>query len=175
MVILARAGQRCRMFCMAVCRFRELKAFEASTIKTQSDRSSSKQLLTACIAASTPEGCPTHSWREPVPSKMSWCVMDRTAFAMMRLTVLHMPIGQIPGFLSSATKWQARRGERPLGSTYTEHSFLASRDKEWQRSSKDLLNAEHSLLQQWASVPDGSPAPVVWRAARRMRWASRRS
>ena len=163
------------MLCMVVCRLRELKAFEASTSKTQSDESSSKQDLTACIAASTPEGCPAHNWREPAASRTSWRVMERTAFAMMRLTVSQIPMGRIPGFLSNATRRQARRGESPLGSTYTEHNFLANKDKEWQRSSEDLLKAVHSLLQQWASVPEGPPAPVVWSAASRMRRALRPS
>ena len=64
-------------------------------------------------------------------------------------------MGQTPGFLSSAIKWQATNAETPLGATYVVQSFLAKAAKEQNRSSED----KH--FQQEASVPEGSAAPSI--------------
>ena len=90
---------------------------------------------------------------------MSLLVTVRTALAMMRRAVSPMPIGLTPGFLSSAMRRQASRGEIH-GSRKVEQRRLAVRAKEWQRALEAVLKDVHSLLQVYASSPDGPAAPL---------------
>ena len=53
---------------------------------------------------------------------------------------------------------QASKGEIQFGSTKVEQRRLAVRAREWQRA------LEASLLQVYASSPDGPAAPLVFRA-----------
>ena len=84
---------------------------------------------------------------------------------MILCAVLQMTTGQTPGFLSSAINWQARKGERPIGSTKVVLRHLAINVKEWQRSLDAALKAVQSYLQHVASKPEGPAAHVVLRAA----------
>ena len=77
----------------------------------------------------------------------------------MRRAVSPMPIGLTPGFLSSAMRRQASRGEIH-GSRKVEQRRLAVRAKEWQRALEAVLKDVHSLLQVYASSPDGPAAPL---------------
>ena len=52
--ILAKDGQRTKMFLRAACRFKQLKALEASTWRTASASGESNTALIAWIAASQP-------------------------------------------------------------------------------------------------------------------------
>ena len=61
------------------------------------------------------------------------------------------------GYLSSAIKREASRGEMPFGSTRVVHNLLARRVQ--------------SLLQEWTSTPEGPPALLTHRAALRMQLA----
>ena len=79
--------------------------------------SESKAVLTACTAASIPEICPPHIWRQPEASWMSGFTIDSTALAIIPRAVFPIPIGRTPGFLSRAISWQAKRGEIDFGST----------------------------------------------------------
>ena len=56
------------------------------------------------------------------------------ALAMIRLAVSPTPIGQTPGFLSSATRREARRGARLAGSTNSVHKRFATPASDWHRS-----------------------------------------
>ena len=136
--------------------------------------SQSKAVLTVCTAASTPEICPPHIWRQLEASWMSGFITDSTAFAKIHLAVSPMPIGQTPGFLSRAISRQPRRGDIYLGSTYEVyiHILLASRAKEWHSSLDAPLKDVHSLLHPCASVPDGPADLVMFIAAERMTLAS---
>ena len=131
----------------------------------------SKAVLTACTAASMPEICPPHIWRQPEASCMSGFIPDSTAFAKIRRAVSPMPIGRTPGFLSRAISRQARRGDIDIGSTYEVH-ILATRAKEWHSSLDAPLKDVHSLLHSCASIPDGPADPVIFIAAVRMTLAS---
>ena len=114
---VASDGQRYLAFCRATCQLSELNALLASTSRTPSVFEFKNASLVAWTAASAPAICPAHSCRGPAASWMSPLVTSRMAMAIILLAVSNIPIGQTPGFLSSAIKRQARRGERPLGST----------------------------------------------------------
>ena len=81
-------------------------------------------------------------------------------------------MGRTPGHLSRAISRQARKLERPLGSTKDVQSRLARRAREWHSSCEALWKEVHNLLQQWASKPEGPAAPLVDKAAVRMAAAS---
>ena len=115
--MVVKGGHSLRMLWRATCLFRELNALLASARSTASFSSDSKAVRTACTAASFPDNCPPHSWRKPEASCTSHFVMESIALAIIRLAVSPMPIGQTLGFLSSAIRRQARRGETHLGST----------------------------------------------------------
>ena len=59
---------------------------------------------------------------------------------------------------------QASRGEIQLGSTKVEQRRLVVRAKEWQRALEAVLKDVYSLLQVYASSPDGPAATLVFRA-----------
>ena len=107
--MVASEGQILIILWRAVCLFRALKAFLASTRRTASVSSFWKVDRTAWTAASVPEGCPAHSWCEPAASRTSHRTIDSTALAMIRLAVWHTPIGRTPGFLLMAMRRQARK------------------------------------------------------------------
>ena len=58
------------------------------------------------------------------------------------------------------------------GFTYEEHSLLVTKEMAWHSSFEVFLKAVHNLLQPIASIPEGPPAPDVWRAATRIHCAS---
>ena len=62
MSMVASGGQSLLIFRRATWRFKELKAFVASTRRTASVSLESKAVLTACTAASIPAICPPHIW-----------------------------------------------------------------------------------------------------------------
>ena len=95
-------------------------------------------------------------------------MVHRMALEIILLAVSQIPMDLTPGHLSSAMRRYARKADRPLGLTCVVQSLLARRASEWQRSCEADLNEVHSLLQQCASIPEGSAAPLVWRAADRI-------
>ena len=134
-----------RMLWRVTCLFRELNALLASARSTASFSSDSKAARTACTAASIPDNCPLHSWRQPEASCTSDFVMESIALAIIRLAVSPMPLGRTPGFLSSAIRRQARRGETHLGSTRDVQSLFATRATELHRSVDAPLKAVHRV------------------------------
>ena len=84
-------------------------------------------------------------------------------------------IGLMPAFLLMEIRRQANRGEMLLGSTKEVQIRMATFERELQRSLEACLNAVHSLLQQYASRPEGPAEPCMWRAAVRIVEASRAS
>ena len=105
------------MLCRAVDLFSELKALLASASKTASQPSLSKADLMAWTAASIPDICPPHIWRQPEACWISGLTTLRTALATILRAVSPIPIGRTPGHLSSAIRRQERKEETDLGST----------------------------------------------------------
>ena len=93
---------------------------------------------------------------------------NRTTFAMIRLGVSHIPMGLTPGHLSRAIRRQAIRGATPQAATKVVHSRLAMATKAWHKSWQADLLEVYSLLQPYASMPEGPAAPLVRSAALRM-------
>ena len=103
---------------------------------------------------------------------MSPQVTDKMALVMIRRAVSQTPIGRTPGFLSSATRREARNDASPSGSTTEDAKRFAIRASEWQRSSDSFLNDVHMVLHILASVPEGPADPEVRRAVALIREAS---
>ena len=142
--------------------FRELNALDASTIRTASVSSEVRQALMKCMAASTPAA---QSWVLPAESCRSSLITVRMAFDTILLVVSQIPIGLIPGHLSSAINLHAKKGERESGSTNEVQSLRASIAREWQSSWEAEWKEVHRRLQLWASRPDGPAEPLVLSAA----------
>ena len=70
---------------------------------------------------------------------------------------------QTPGFLSNAIRCQAKKGDRPSGSTSVVLRRLVRSAREWHKALNAKLNDVHSLLHPLASMPDGPAAPDVRR------------
>ena len=102
-----------------------------------------------------------HSWRQPEASCTSDFVMESIALAIICLAVSPMPIGRTLGFLSSAIRRQARRGETHLGSTRDVQSLFATRASELHRSVRCTLESGAQSLHPCASTPEGPADPVV--------------
>jgi len=145
----------------ATCLFMELNALDASAKSTASFSSDSKAARTACTAASIPEICPPHNWRQPDASCTSGLAMESIALAIILLAVSPMPIGRTPGCLSRAIRRQARKDETDLGSTKEVHSLFAIKARELHRSVDAPLKAVHRRLHSCASTPEGPADPVV--------------
>ena len=94
----------------------------------------------------------------PAASMRSPLVANRTAFAMIRLGVSHIPMGLTPGHLSRAIRRQASRGEMPLGSTKVVQRRLAMAANAWHKSWEADLKEVQSLLHPCASMPEGPAA-----------------
>ena len=75
------------------------------------------------------------------------------------------PIGRIPGFLSRATRQQAKRGARIEGWINSVHRQRARRAREWHKSLDASLNEQHIRRHAWALSPDGPSEPFVCLAA----------
>ena len=104
-------------------------------------------------------------------SMISNLVIETTSLARNHLTSLQISIEHIR-FWKNHYRQKAYSGERL---TKDEQSFLVTRVVEWNSLSDDFLNDVHNLLQQAASVPDGQPAPNVWRAAALIQCVSKAS
>ena len=86
-----------------------------------------------------------------------------------------MPIGLTPGHLSKGIRRQAIKALRPSGLTRDVHSLRPTAAKEEHRSLEADLNDEHSLGQPKESKPDRPAAPLVLKAALRIKSAFRLS
>ena len=88
-----------------------LKALAASTSRMPSTSSCFHKACIACVAASIPDGRPTHVWRGPHASCISVPATWRIVLEMIRLTTSHTPTGRTSGvFFLRATRRQATRG-----------------------------------------------------------------
>ena len=102
-------------------------------------------------------------------------MIDRTALAIIRLTVSPIPMGRTPGFLLSAISLQAMRGEMLFGSTRHVQRRLAVAAIALHKVSEADLKEVQSLLHPRASIPEGPAAPSVRRAAALTQRASKDS
>jgi len=88
--------------------------------------------------------------------------MDYMAFETIQRLVSPMPMGRTPGFLSSAIRRQARRGESVSGSTLDTAIRRATEASELHRSAEADWKEVHKCCQTAASMPEGPAAPSVF-------------
>ena len=101
----------------------------------------------AWAAASTPPSCPTESCRSPTDFIVSSFVNEDTALPIILLNTSPMPIGRIPGFLSSGIKRQFTMGSMHFGSTCSDAKRLTMLAMESQSASLVLPpDLEHRSL-----------------------------
>ena len=86
----------------------------------------------------------------------------------MRLDISPIPIGLMPGCLSSAIRWQATKEEMHTGSTKEQQILLAVQANASQRSDELWANDVQSLLQAEASKTEGPAEPSVLKATFRI-------
>ena len=150
------------ILCKAVFLLQVLKAFDASMSRMHSAKSSSKNFLIECIAASTPDSTPEHTWRGPAECCMS---TFRTFIADLHtslLSVSPIPIGlAVPSGLASGINLQALNVSMTSGSTNVVHIILV-RSAMLSHSSFDAtlcFLGQRIELSRSESRPDGPAAP----------------
>ena len=79
------------------------------------------------------------------------------------------PIGQTPGCLSNAIKRLARKGLRPMGSTYEVQILLQKTATASQRSEEYLRKEDNNRFYPAASIPEGPEEPSDFSADRRIK------
>ena len=123
----------------------------------------------ACIAASLPDFCTTHSWSEQLASTTSLLATLITHFPQILLKTSPTPIGLTAlSLLSSGIRRLAATGSMVLGSMYFVHRVLVIVAIVSRSLVDDCLKDLQAriLLKPFASTPDRPPAvPFVIKAA----------
>ena len=94
---------------------------------------------------------------------------------MILLEVFPIPIGRTPGFLSRAIRRLLSKGNKAAGSTNEVQMRLATKAREWHKSTEAEWNDVQRRRKPQASTPDGPAAPSIRSATRRITSSLRQS